>query len=200
MIKFEMRYFYQMKSLFIFFLFYTSFTFTQTKYEVEKRIKKDEVPQNAQDFIYDFSPQKKVKWFKEKGSNSSSFEAKFHHDNHFYSVEFDTTGKIEDVELLINKDEVEKEILIKIEDYLTSSLERFKIQKIQIQYTGDKELLIGLRNVHTASISQLQIAYELVVKGKKENQIVLIEFHFNQKGVLIDESKLELQNFDHLEY
>lgn len=189
-----------MKSLFIFFLFYTSFTFTQTKYEVEKRIKKDEVPQSAQDFINNFSPQKKVKWFKEKGVNSSSFEAKFHHDSHFYSVEFDTTGKIEDVELLINKDEVEKEILIKIEDYLTSSFERYKIQKIQIQYTGDKELLIGLKNIHTVSIGQLKIAYELVVKGKKENHIVLIEFHFNQEGILIDESELELQNFDHLEY
>ena len=51
-----------------------------------------------------------------------------------------------------------------------------------------------------AHIQQLGVAYELVVKGKLEGKVKLIEFNFSQTGDLIQQSELQLQNFDNLEY
>ena len=51
-----------------------------------------------------------------------------------------------------------------------------------------------------AHIQQLGIAYELVVKGKMDGEVKLLEFNFSQSGDLVQKSELQLQNFDNLEY
>ena len=172
----------------------------QLKYEKEHKVKSDVIPLEALDFIKQFSVVKKVKWFYEEGTFGNSFEAKFIQDGHKYSVEFDTSGKIQDIEILIEFEEIEGYVFEKIKHHLTQCFESNKIQKVQIQYTGNTFDLLSLKDLHTAHIQQLGVAYELVVKGKTEGKIKLMEFNFSQTGELIQKSELQLQNFDNLEY
>ena len=79
-------------------------------------------------------------------------------------------------------------------------LENYSIQKSQIQYVGNIYDLLSLNDLKKAHIQQLGIAYELVVKGKIDGEVKLLEFNFSQTGDLIQQSELQLQNFDNLEY
>ena len=172
----------------------------QVKYEKEHKVKNDEVPKEALNFIIEFDVDKNVKWFYEEGTFGNSFEAKFIQDGHKYSVEFDTSGTIQDIEILIDFEEIEGYVFEKIKQHISQFFVSNKIQKVQIQYTGNVFDLLSLKDLHTANLQQLGISYELVVKGKTEGKIKLMEFNFSQTGELIQKSELQLQNFDNLEY
>ena len=186
-------------------LFLLSFVYSfsgisQVKFEKERRVKSVEVPLAAFNFIQEFIPGRKVKWFYEEGTFGNSYETKFKKNGFKYSIEFDTIGKIQDVEIIIQIDEIEGYIYENIKTRLNQILENYSIQKSQIQYVGNIYDLLSLNDLKKAHIQQLGIAYELVVKGKIDGEVKLIEFNFSQTGDLIHQSELHLQNFDNLEY
>ena len=186
-------------------LFLLSFVYSfsgisQVKFEKERRVKSVEVPLAAFNFIQEFIPGRKVKWFYEEGTFGNSYETKFKQDGFRYSIEFDTTGKIQDVEIIIQIDEIEGYIYENIKTTLNQILENYSIQKSQIQYVGNIYDLLSLNDLKKAHIQQLGIAYELVVKGKMDGEVKLLEFNFSQSGDLVQKSELQLQNFDNLEY
>jgi len=190
-----------MRYILFFFVFAVTFSgISQVKFEKELRVKVADVPSEALNFIQEFLPERKVKWFYEEGNFGNSFESKFKHDGLKYSVEFDTTGKIQDIEILIQFDEIEAYISNKIRSTLNQLFENHKIQKIQVQYTGNVYDLLSLNQLSKANTQQLGIAYELVVKGKMDGEVKLLEFNFSQSGDLVQKSELHLQNFDNLEY
>lgn len=186
--------------LFLFVFVYSFSGISQVKYEKERRVKVEEVPSEALNFIQEFLPERKVKWFYEEGTFGNSFESKFKNDGLKYSVEFDTIGKIQDVEIIIQIDEIERYVYDRIKSTLNQLLENYSIQKSQIQYVGNIYDLLSLNDLKKAHIQQLGIAYELVVKGKIDGEVKLLEFNFSQTGDLIQQSELQLQNFDNLEY
>jgi hypothetical protein len=175
-------------------------TFSQVKFEKEQKVKKSDVPSDATNFIDQFTDKGKVKWYYEEGTFGNSYESKFVQDGHKYSIEFDTSGNIEDIEVLIESNEIEAYVYTKIKEHLSQIFESNAIQKVQIQYTGNTFDLLSLKDLHTANLQQLGISYELVVKGKTEGKMKLMEFNFSQTGELIQKSELQLQNFDNLEY
>ena len=186
-------------------LFLLSFVYSfsgisQVKFEKERRVKSVEVPLAAFNFIQEFIPGRKVKWFYEEGTFGNSYETKFKKNGFKYSIEFDTIGKIQDVEIIIQIDEIEGYIYENIKTRLNQILENYSIQKSQIQYVGNIYDLLSLNDLKKAHIQQLGIAYELVVKGKIDGEVKLIEFNFSQTGDFIHQSELHLQNFDNLEY
>jgi len=186
--------------LFLFVFVYSFSGISQVKYEKERRVKVEEVPSEALNFMQEFLPEKKVKWFYEEGTFGNSYETKFKKNGFKYSIEFDTIGKIQDVEIIIQIDEIEGYIYENIKTTLNQILENYSIQKSQIQYVGNIYDLLSLNDLKKAHIQQLGIAYELVVKGKIDGEVKLIEFNFSQTGDLIHQSELHLQNFDNLEY
>jgi hypothetical protein len=175
-------------------------TFSQVKFEKEHKVKKSDVPSEATNFIDQFTGKGKVKWYYEEGTFGNSYESKFVQDGHKYSIEFDTSGTIQDIEILIDFEEIEGYVFEKIKQHISQFFVSNKIQKVQIQYTGNVFDLLSLKDLHTANLQQLGISYELVVKGKTEGKIKLMEFNFSQTGELIQKSELQLQNFDNLEY
>lgn len=171
----------------------------QHKYEREFRIKAETIPQSAKDFIDSISADSKIKWYKEISLNDITLEAKFKYNKKKFSVEFDTLGKLQDVEFVIKKREISPEIYNKIENKLDSIYQKWKFQKIQIHYSGkSKDIVAAIRKNEPSN--SLKIAYEIVLKGKNLEDTQLYEITFNEQGEVQNSLQIILDKADHLEY
>ncbi len=116
-----------------------NFSFSQEKFEKESRIKTGEVPENAKDWLRGaFGESGKSKWFLEYSQTGKSYEAKFQYQGHYHSVEFDSLGNIQDIEIEIMESEVAQEVWKEIRNYFESEYRQVKVEKIQRQFTGSK--------------------------------------------------------------
>lgn len=174
--------------------------FAQDKVEIEKSIKKEEVPLSAvEDLAEILGSNHKVKWFYQEDGNKKVYEAKFEFNSKDYSVEFDTEGLIYNVEFEINVDDLNAKQSSKLEKKFSQLFENYKIRKIQIEHFGDTD---GLFNVIRAlEVDQaLIIQYEIEVKAKSEKNRALFEFIFDDKMNLISKREIKLKSTDLLDY
>lgn len=171
----------------------------QHKYEREFRIKAETIPQSAKDFIDSIGADSRIKWYKEISLDDITLEAKFKHNNKKFSVEFDSLGKLQDLEYVINKSEINPEVYTIIERKLDSVYQKWKFQKIQIHYSGKNEDIISAirRNERDHAIN---MAYEIVLKGKNNNETQLYEITFSEQGALQKSLLIIQDKADHLEY
>lgn len=174
-------------------------TYAQLKYEKEERIKANQVPQTALEFLEPVSLDGKVKWYKEYALEGTSVEAKTKQHQRWYSIEFSDQGVLEDIEIKVKFESLPKNIQQSITDYFSSTFSKYRIQKTQIQYTGEPSLMQNL--VQTSSPdSKLNVAYELVLKGRKEGKIHRWECLFDDSGALVQQSQIVTRNTDNLEF
>lgn len=186
-------------TIFLLFGLCSNFLFAQQKYEKESRMKSKDVPSKALNFFDSISLKNKVKWYLEEGLDSKSIEAKFKYNSKKYSVEFDTLGNIEDAEIEIKWDEVQSTFKDLINSQLKRDCLKHKTVKIQIQYSGTfSEILSKLRD--NILSENLTIKYEIIVKCKSKNTVVLFEYLFNEKAQVISRSEVIFKNSSHLEY
>ena len=171
----------------------------QTKYEREYRIEPTLVPERALQFIAALPFKNKIKWYREEGLNSTSLEAKTRHLSKKYSIEFDTLGKVEDIEIVISRKELPEDPRNAITRYLDSVHTRYRLRKIQLQYAGAAE---ALRALVTKGKTQERHAvnFEIVVKGKTDGRYRLLEYLFSEEGVMLRKARILLRNTDNLEY
>ncbi len=174
----------------------------QVKYEREFRIKKSQFPEKAHLFIEkELNGARKIRFYKEIDGAKRSYEAKFKKDRLFYSVEFDENGLLEDIEILINKIDVPEDSFSKIISYLDKEFKKYKIRKIQQQYS-----VIAFGNPETTLEKAFQnlldpkISYELIVSGKKEKEYRDFEVQFNADGSFLQLRKSLPANYDHVLY
>lgn len=188
--------------LFILIPFFTIAIFGQEKYEKEYRIHKHIVPVQAQKFIEALQFTKKIKWYREEGINNTySIEAKTKHKSKKYSVEFDSSGVIEDIEIEIGWKEISIKTRNNITQYLNDHFEKHKIHKLQIQYTGSQDsLLKAVLNKDSRQDHDVAIHYEIVLRIKKGKKHQKLEILFDEGGKMIRKSKILLLNTDILEY
>ncbi|MDZ4147149.1 MAG: hypothetical protein U1C58_02595 [Flavobacteriaceae bacterium] len=171
----------------------------QLKYEREFRIKSETIPQSAKEFIDSISVDSKIKWYKEISLNDVTLEAKFKLENKKFSIEFDTLGKLQDVEFVIKKREISPEVYNKIERKLDSVYQKWKFQKIQIHYSGKSRDIVAAIRKNEPSDS-IKIAYEIVLKGKNLEDTQLYEITFNEQGEVQNILQIIQDKADHLEY
>lgn len=69
----------------------------QQKFEKESRLKPEDVSVAAKQFIETVDMDTKWKWYFEENLVGNSVEAKTKYQRKWYSVEFDTSGNIQDV-------------------------------------------------------------------------------------------------------
>lgn len=172
----------------------------QLKYEREYRLDESQVPKQALDFIDSLKFFSKVKWYKEENLNKNSVEAKFKYESQKYSVEFDTSGVIEDIELQIQWDEIPSNTQNTISAYFKSNYDKHKVWKIQRQYVGSADSLLQIRSKKTRNLENIVIRYEIVAKVKKEKKHQKLELLFDKDGGLIQKSVIIFKNTDNLEY
>lgn len=171
----------------------------QEKYEKESRIKERQVPHKALNFIDSANVNTKLKWYFEQGLNRSSIEVKFKQNRQKHSVEFDTLGNIEDIEIEIKQSELATTVKEAIYAHLKNDCLKYRIEKIQRQFSGtEQQLLAKLKNRTT--VQNLITKYEVVVRCTSKNKIELLEYLFDDKGTVLSTSKIVFKNSSHLEY
>lgn len=176
-----------------------SFGFAQEKNEVEKRIKKQEVPQQAKAWLNDaYEKKRKTKWYFQTDGEEKSFEAKLKYKKHLHSIEFDLDGNVRNVEVLIDENELEREVLKVILTYLKANYTKFSISKIQIQYTGEGENLEDV--IDEDEFEDITINYEIEFYGKSDTEDELWEGLFDAKGTFLEKRVINLKATDNLDY
>jgi hypothetical protein len=170
----------------------------QNKIEREYSISIEQVPKQALQKIEQL-PLSKVNWIYEKSENSHSIEAKFKHNKHWYSIEFDTTGGFQDAEIEIDWNGLEESIKQTIEKSLERKTESFKVRKTQLQLKGEvdavfKDLLYSNR------WSDWITGYELVVNARVDGVYHQYEFIYDINGQMQRMQQIELRGTDNLEF
>lgn len=170
----------------------------QEKFEKESRIGEKEVPTQALLFLAPLNLSK-VKWYKEEGLNGTSIEVKFKAGKARYSVEFDTLGRVEDIEIEADWDDLASGLRDSIAASLNSHCIQHKVIKVQRHYKGDEaELFSIIRD--GKNIQSLTHQYELIVRCNEEHQVDQFEYLFSNTGQLVSRSKIVFRNSSHLEY
>jgi hypothetical protein len=191
---------YKFKLLIFLIVFFVSYNlFAQDKFEKESRIKPKDVPSKALSFIDSLKMDTKVKWYLEEGLNKKSIEAKYKQNKVSYSIEFDSIGKIEDIEIEVNWGDLESSLSESISSQLQQNCSSHRIEKVQRQFTGSENDLFTFLNTRII-LEHLNINYEIIVRCKQLNEVDLFEYLFNKNGKLISTSKLVLKNSSQLEY
>jgi len=158
------------------------------KYEKEVPIDSHLVPLNARTYVSSLNVEI-VNWVKEINFNSRSYEAKALWNKLPTSIEFDSTGVLEDIEVTIDEKRVPSSILKNIRQVLKQHFSKFKFAKIQLQFTGADSSLIKrmAQNDEQASIT---LKYEIELYGKIKTAWRMYEYLFDRDGLL--EQKREI--------
>lgn len=179
-------------SILVFFWMISGALFAQNKIERELRVEEKVVPKEARDWLYDaFETTKRPKWYQEIFESGYSYEAKFKLKGKFYSVEFDSLGLIQDVEIEIAFKELPKEVQSGLEDYLSADYKSSDIKRIQIQYSGKSDDLEDFFDEN--SLEGVLTRFEIEFIGLDETgDSELFEGLFSEKGDLIMKRKIVL--------
>ncbi|MBN2610454.1 MAG: hypothetical protein JXB00_02765 [Bacteroidales bacterium] len=182
---------------FLLFSFIAVSVAAQYKYEKEFRIGEAEVPEQAVSFVDSLGFGTKVRWYREVGYDTTSFEAKTRYDRQLYSIEFSATGTFEDVEIGIGANDIPEAAFGLISAYLQAEHGKYKIEKAQMQYLGEEGAVLAYFREQTGQ-GGLVIHYELVISTKMEGCWVMMEYLFSGTGEFLRRSQLTLKRTDNI--
>ncbi|WP_036601561.1 hypothetical protein [Olivibacter sitiensis] len=171
--------------------------FAQEKVEREYGISKREVPEKALKFIEENYAGKGVRWYREENLQGYSIEAKLRWKGLWHSVEFDTSGHLQDVEIEIKYKEIDADVREEMEEEMGDLFSSYKIDKVQRQWSGSEAIVSQLIQKGKADDGYEQ-RYEIVVKGKKDGRTNLYELLFNEEGVMLKKAKIIDRGVNHL--
>lgn len=171
----------------------------QVKYEREIRIESDAAHPKALHFVNSLNLNRKVKWYREIGLDTTSIEAKTKFNGKWHSIEFSEDGTLEDIEIEIKWREIDNQIAQQISGILDSIFDSFKINKVQLQYIGKPEFMTQLFDNHQ-NTEALTLNYELIVSSKVDGEFKSYEFLFSSEPELLSKRKIVSKNNMHIEY
>ncbi len=173
----------------------------QVKKEQEFRIEGDEFPEIALKSLQPyFTDAKRIRFYKEFDGKKISYESKFKKDRLKYSVEFDSLGKLEDVEFIIREKDLPSETWLTLQHYLGANYENPKIKKIQQQYPLGNRSTFQVLKAAFQNLLLPDINYELIVSTKTKSGYVSYEITFDATGNFLSARKLVDPNYDHVLY
>lgn len=178
-------------------VFWTSISaFSQEKIEREVKVKPSQVPAPAKQWLSDaFENLRKPKWYLEYSQTGKAFEAKFLWKKYFYSVEFDSIGGLQDVEIEIHSSEIPPDSWKQIQRYFSEEFKEVSVQKIQRQLIGSES---DVEDFFDENESEgITIRFEIVFEGKIDTWQVW-EGLFDELGVLISVIKVQQRPTDNL--
>lgn len=170
----------------------------QTKIEREFKIRESEVPVSAREFIRSCELSGKVKWYREENGSTISFEAKTRHRGKKYSIEFSEAGALEDAEELSRMQKLPAELSLTLTTALRTEFKRFRVEKIQIQYSGSEASVLEV--ITRGNSTGCTVKYELVVAGVSASENGHFELLFDSGGVLLERTKLIERGTENIEY
>ncbi|WP_299337432.1 hypothetical protein [uncultured Psychroserpens sp.] len=192
---------YKLVSTIFGFFFFVSLT-AQTKNEKELRIDISNFPEHAQSILRTLPEKaKRVKFYKETDSIKESFESKFKYKHHWHSVEFDSDGNLEDIEVNIKKKQIPNPVLDAINMHLKNNSDKYDIIKIQEQYVyeakiSEAELLSAVLEKREKMASN----YEIMIALKKDKIWNLREITFNSQGHFLSTRNIQQDSYEYIMY
>lgn len=172
------------------------------KNEVEDSIKREEMPENALKTLEEVWPGlNDIRYYFQTDGDSESYEAKLEWQGSSYSIEFDDSGKVLDVEELIEWNQVSSDASEGIDEYLQKEFRRIKITRLQRQYIvddddDDDEDFID--DILEGDEEDFEIRYELEVEGRSGRQIGAFELLFDDSGDLLQRRRIERRSVDNI--
>lgn len=153
-----------------------------SKNERETRLKKSEMPDSILKSLEGYlETSKKVRYFSESDNEHMSFEVKLSFNGSRYSIEFDQSGKLEDIEVNIQMESLSDDPRTNILKHL-SSYDKFSIDKIQRQFSSprktNEEIIKDAFQNGTSDI----IRYEIEVNVKQKGKWTSYEMLFSENG------------------
>jgi hypothetical protein len=190
----DMRY-----SVILVFLLISASLFAQEKVEEERRIKKSEVPANARKWLRDaYEGKKKVRWYYEETSGEQSYEAKLKWKGHLHSVEFNTEGIIEDIEVKLQEADLPETVRRNLEHYFETTYTSHTILKVQRQWIGSSEDLEDA--IDENEVEDVETRYEIEFYGRAGSEKEIWEGLFDAQGQMIRKRIIELKPTDNLRF
>ena len=171
----------------------------QTKYEKELRIKPDQVPKNAIEFVQLLNFGTKIKWYQELSETGSSIEAKTKYKGEHYSIEFSKDGTLEDVEVKIRWNTIPEIVRKRITNDLELKYDDYKLNKVQIQYQGNPNAIRSYL-IKGTDFNEITINYEVVISTKVNKKFTQFELLYSAEGILLKRAEIVLRNSDNIEY
>jgi hypothetical protein len=188
-----------MKVLLIVLFFSVQALSAQNKDEREYKIQPSEVPTSALRFIRESFSEEKVNWYFERNGSEKSIEAKIRKSKTLYSIEFDTLGNIQDIELLVKIKEIPEALWNTIKRNLDGQFSRFKVRKTQKQWVANAPDLQRLIKGEVPK-GKHQTNYEIVIIGRKDKRSDQYELLYNEDGDMIRKQKIIENSQQHLIY
>ncbi len=136
----------------------------------------------ALSFVDSLTFDSRVRWFKEEGLTNNYFEAKATLNRERYSIKFAENGSFQDAEIEIKQNKIPKDVYSNILAVFTKNYERFKIEKIQIQYSGDREAVLNFLRENIKNQNCVTINYEVVISVRVRGKFVSLEYTFSESG------------------
>jgi len=158
------------------------------KYEKEIPIDSNLVPLNARAYIRNLNVEI-VNWVKEINFNSRKYEAKALWNKLPASIEFDSTGAFEDIEITVEESKLSPATLKNVRKVLKQHFAKFDFAKIQLQFTGADTSLIK-RMAQNDEQAPITLKYEIELYGKIKTAWRMYEYLFDRNGRL--EQKREI--------
>ena len=172
----------------------------QEKNEREKRITEEDFPQNALAALKDaLQEEVSIRYFLETDGDKQSYEAKFKWKKRSFSIEFDTTGVVQDVEIRISRKDVPEETVATVKRYLDENHDDWRIEKSQLHYSkirNGKDLITRALHDHNTLIPD----YELIIATKDQGKVTNYEMLFSAKGELIQKRIVINRSHDFLRF
>lgn len=175
-----------------------TYTVAQEKVEKEESISKSEVNSQALGFVEAANFSKKVRWYKEYGVNTESLEAKVKFRRHWFSIEFDSAGNLEDIEQVIKFRNLPKNVQTVINDDLAKRFDKFRVLRTQLQWLENPKTLLTFFN--NQNICPVAEGYELEVEGYTNGKISTYEVTCSSSGKILSVLKYVPRPTDNLDF
>lgn len=183
-------------------IFFCVTVWSQNKNEHEERLELQNFPEAAIAVINTLPTRiKRIKFYKEQDGNKSSFEAKFKYKKQKYSIEFDSMGTIEDIELTLKTKKIEGKTATSIKAYFKENYTKTKFIKVQQQYVYNPKLSAEtfVKNILNKT-STAKINYEVIAEVNANSKRDVKEFTFDGNGLFLNFRIVTPSSYDHVLY
>lgn len=162
----------------------------EKKIEKETKLKNKDVPIRLKQMLEDYLMEaEKLNFYLESNGTKKNYEAKFLYKQAYYSIEYDDSIRLEDVEVIVSEADIPPGALEKIIEYL-AGFDKFKIEKIQKQFSSeewsDEEIINKALREGIGDI----VRYEIEVGVKIEGKWQALEMLFTDDGQFISQREI----------
>ncbi|MDX1592522.1 MAG: hypothetical protein R3283_11185 [Balneolaceae bacterium] len=173
-----------------------------TKEEIEESIKQEEMPEGAISAISEFWENLSTgAYYRETGGEMVTYEAKLDWQGYQYSIEFNESGRLLDIEQLVGFEELPKSIRDSVLTYLESEYTKHEITRVQRQFLAnekDEDNEDVIEDVLERDFEDLLILYELEVDAQNKKVLGSFELLFDDDGELVQKRRIVRRSLDNI--